>query len=73
MCCGFVWGQMLELGRLERARRVLRERWQRVCPSWHGARGLVAACWLSLRRVGWGVVSSAMIKSDEGVALSLMQ
>eukprot|EP00959_Pyramimonas_sp_CCMP1952_P043598 911489-Pyramimonas_sp.AAC.2 len=61
------------MGRLKRAWRVPVDIWQDRSPGWQGVRGPTAATWLSLRRAGWETLRSAVILSDEGLAISLLQ
>ena len=41
--------------------------------TWATAKGPMAATWLTLRRIGWDMVSSFVIITDEGQALSLLE
>eukprot|EP00959_Pyramimonas_sp_CCMP1952_P057329 1196486-Pyramimonas_sp.AAC.1 len=53
--------------------RAEQQKWEAAPPSWKGVRGPVAATWLSLRRVVWDVLSSAVFPSVDGQCDNAMQ
>ncbi|CAK0862525.1 unnamed protein product, partial [Prorocentrum cordatum] len=52
--------------------RALAASWQRSAPTCHGARGPLAAAWLSLRRIGWDMSSDLHLRTDVGEVLHIL-
>ncbi|CAK0840907.1 unnamed protein product [Prorocentrum cordatum] len=68
----WLWDNRVPPARLQRAWLAL-EADMLERPSWFLAKGPIAATWLSLRLLGWDMVSSTQIRSDIGTVFSLLQ
>ena len=71
--CAAVWGGELQLARLQRAWQALEQARLTTKPTWHGARGPLAAMWMSLLRIGWTMHSSLVLVTDAGALLELLR
>ena len=58
-----VWQHEISFSSLERAWRAMKQAGAPEC-SWRRATGPIMACWLSLRRIGWGMLSPFVWHTD---------
>eukprot|EP00959_Pyramimonas_sp_CCMP1952_P243149 5082752-Pyramimonas_sp.AAC.1 len=67
-CASFAWGQRAPLGRMQRARDAV-NRQLNLKASWNDARGPISTLWLTLDRIGWGMIppKSVLKLVKEGV------
>eukprot|EP00959_Pyramimonas_sp_CCMP1952_P055222 1154493-Pyramimonas_sp.AAC.1 len=68
----FLWDGRIAPSRLCRARCKIKKRFDNRA-SRAGARGPISAVWLSLPRVGWGMVPPTVLRSDQGELVDLLQ
>ena len=68
----FPWDGKIVPSRLYRAWCSIKGRFDNRA-SWAGARGPISAVWLSLLRVGWGMASPVVLRSDQGDLVDLLK